>query len=259
MEKNREVLELAVLAGETLLANGAEIFRVEETIIRILESFGITDHNVYVVTNSIVASVEEQGEAPCYAVRHVEQSNLNLSRVTAVNTVSREIAAAKGVCDIPALREKIVTCGKAPEGAAWLRVLACAMGAGSFCYILGGDVWDSVAAFLAGLVLQLFLFGSQRVGMNRYIERILGGVVITICSQLLLLAGVGHSLDSVMTGVIMPLVPGVLLTTAIRDFFNSDYLSGTIHLVDALLIAASIAVGVGSTLWAWSFMQGVAL
>lgn len=42
----------------------------------------------------------------------------------------------------------------------------------------------------------------------------------------------------------MPLVPGIALTTSIRDFFNGDYLSGAIHMIDAILTAFSIAVGV---------------
>ncbi len=41
----------------------------------------------------------------------------------------------------------------------------------------------------------------------------------------------------------MPLVPGLLLTNAIQDFFNVDFfLSDTIHMVDALATALCIAV-----------------
>ena len=49
--------------------------------------------------------------------------------------------------------------------------------------------------------------------------------------------------DKVIIGAIMPLVPGIAFTTSIRDFYNGDYLSGTIHLIDALLTAICIAVG----------------
>ena len=39
MNHHQKVLELAVNAGEILLHNGAEIFRVQETMIRIAEAF----------------------------------------------------------------------------------------------------------------------------------------------------------------------------------------------------------------------------
>ena len=50
MNKNQEILSLAVLAGEILIKNGGEIFRVEDTMMRIIESYGIKDYNVYVLS-----------------------------------------------------------------------------------------------------------------------------------------------------------------------------------------------------------------
>ena len=47
----------------------------------------------------------------------------------------------------------------------------------------------------------------------------------------------------IIIGAIMPLVPGIAFTTSIRDIYNGDYLSGTIHLLDAIITAACIAVG----------------
>ena len=43
----------------------------------------------------------------------------------------------------------------------------------------------------------------------------------------------------------MILTPGIAFTMGIRDFVQGDYLSGTIRMIDALLIAASIAIGTG--------------
>ena len=40
-EHNRMALNVAALAGDILLASGAEIFRVEETIDRIAHAYGI--------------------------------------------------------------------------------------------------------------------------------------------------------------------------------------------------------------------------
>ena len=62
--------------------------------------------------------------------------------------------------------------------------------------------------------------------------------------------------DKIVIGDIMPLVPGVALTTSIRDLFNGDYLSGAIHLLDALLTAMCIAVGVGSMIILYQYIPG---
>ena len=101
MKKNQEILSLAVLAGEILIKNGGEIFRVEDTMMRIIESYGITDYNVYVLSNGIFATIDEQGSHPYSLVRHVAFSNVNLERIAAVNQLS-----AKSVSST-ILREKL--------------------------------------------------------------------------------------------------------------------------------------------------------
>ena len=62
--------------------------------------------------------------------------------------------------------------------------------------------------------------------------------------------------DKVIIGCIMPLVPGIALTTSIRDLFNGDYVSGTIHLMDALLTAFCIAIGVGTIITIYQLIPG---
>lgn len=40
-------------------------------------------------------------------------------------------------------------------------------------------------------------------------------------------------------------------------FVQGDYLSGTIRMIDALLVAACIAIGTGFVLWCYSLLTGV--
>ncbi len=63
-------------------------------------------------------------------------------------------------------------------------------------------------------------------------------------SQLLFSLGLGNNLNYIIIGAIITMVPGVTLTISIREFIFEDYLSGTIHLVDALLVSVGMAVGV---------------
>jgi uncharacterized membrane protein YjjP (DUF1212 family) len=46
-------------------------------------------------------------------------------------------------------------------------------------------------------------------------------------------------------GSIMPLIPGVPFTNAIREIGDGDYISGSVRMLDALLVFFSIAIGVG--------------
>jgi uncharacterized membrane protein YjjP (DUF1212 family) len=60
-------------------------------------------------------------------------------------------------------------------------------------------------------------------------------------------------LDRVLIGCLMPLVPGVSFTNAIRDIAAGNYISGLVRLVDAIVVALGIAIGVGVTILALKF------
>ena len=68
---------------------------------------------------------------------------------------------------------------------------------------------------------------------------------ITVLAIIFTYFNIGDNVDKIIIGSIMPLVPGILLTNGIRDITNNDYLSGIIRVLEAILIASSIAVGVG--------------
>ena len=51
--------------------------------------------------------------------------------------------------------------------------------------------------------------------------------------------------DAIMIACIMPLVPGVAITNAVRDTLNGDYVSGAARALEAFIKALAIALGVG--------------
>ena len=47
MDNTKEILTLAVEIGDAMLRCGAEIYRVEDSVIRILEAFGLDDFDAF--------------------------------------------------------------------------------------------------------------------------------------------------------------------------------------------------------------------
>ena len=52
------------------------------------------------------------------------------------------------------------------------------------------------------------------------------------------------------------MVPGVAFTNAIRDMANGDYISGSVRMLDAILVFLCIAMGVGFVISLWNQMTG---
>ena len=52
-ELRRRIMDFIMAAGQTLLENGAEVFRVEQTMEIMARSFHLREFHVYVLTNGI--------------------------------------------------------------------------------------------------------------------------------------------------------------------------------------------------------------
>ena len=93
--ESHRVLELAMEAGRILLRNGAEIFRVEETVWHICEHYGVQGLDTFVLSNGIFITADD-GEKTIYAkTKHVPLSGAHLGIVAEVNALSREIVEGK--------------------------------------------------------------------------------------------------------------------------------------------------------------------
>ena len=206
-ELRRRIMDFIMAAGQTLLENGAEVFRVEQTMEIMARSFHLREFHVYVLTNGIFASA---GTAEISEVRNVPVRTTHLGRVAAVNALSREIA------------ETNMSLGEAEYRlAASGYLLLCGR------YSLPGGFQKITTASLITLVC------------------------ILLCQAL------HTSASHAIIGALMILTPGIAFTMGIRDFVHGDYLSGTIRMIDALLIAASIAIGTGLVLRLYSLLTGV--
>ena len=107
-----------------------------------------------------------------------------------------------------------------------------------------------------GLVLLLFFEQAGRRRLSKFLSYIIGSMLVTLGAGLVVSSGLPVVFNHIVIGSIIPLVPGVSLTTSIREFFNGDYISGSIHLIDALLTAICIALGVGAAIFIFTSMGG---
>ena len=242
-QSDEEVLDLALMAGHILLENGAEIYRVEETIDRICGYYGVNSENAFVLSNGIFLTAGSARESFFAKVQHIPVSGTHLNKVAAVNQLSREIVEGRHtIQDAYRLLEEIRTM---PGKKRWMQTLASGVGSAAFCIFFGGTFGDSLAAFAAGICLYLYVLWLSVPHLSKIVGNIGGGALVTVVCCLLYLMGVGENLNFMMIGTIMPLVPGVAFTNSIRDVADGDYISGSVRMLDALLVFFCIAIGVG--------------
>ena len=250
-EQRRRIMDFIMAAGETLLENGAEVFRVEQTMEIMARSFHLREFHVYVLTNGIFASA---GTAEIAEVRNVPVRTTHLGRVAAVNALSRQIAA--GGITLDEAESRLVQARRIPFPKGRTQLLAGMSGAACFALIFGGTLRSALAAAVSGFLVSGYLLLCEKKSLPGGFCKISAAALITlVCILGCSLMGIESS--HAIIGTLMILTPGIAFTMGIRDFVQGDYLSGTIRMIDALLIAASIAIGTGLVLSLASLLTGV--
>ena len=242
MATTKEVLSLAVELADVMLRNGGEIYRIEDTVIHILKAYNVESFDVYVLSNGIFASANEDKDDACSMIRHVPLGSVNLSKIAYLNQLARDICTH--TCTIEEGWARIKIAKTLPNYSNKIEVFFCGLGSACYTFMFGGAMIDFGFSFLIGMFEQVVLHYLAKNKFSRFLRNVFTSMVVSTCSILVLLTGLPVMQDKIIIGAIMPLVPGITFTTSIRDFHNGDYLAGTIHLIDALLTALCIAVGI---------------
>ena len=251
-----KVLQTSMEAGKIMLENGAEIFRVEDTMKRISRAFGVEEGNFFVLSNGIFTTGLDGKEDKCFAkVEQVPVHGADLLKVIEINQLSREICNGQYTLDETIERIKTIREGKKKSKA--LQVFATSLGAGCFAILLGGTIWDGLASLIAGTILGLFMVNISAKYLSKITGNILASALVTIvCLAFNDLTSVPTNMISMIGGSIIPLVPGVAFVNGIRDIGDGDYISGTVRLLDSMMVFLCIAVGVGVVLSISSMITG---
>lgn len=240
----KNTIEIALLAGRIMLENGAETYRVEETIDRICLSKGIYTEN-FTIPTGIFLSASHNGVYYPYVIR-TRSMTIDLEIIAKVNDFSRTYTQKE-----IGFEEASATLKKIKETPHFPKIIYSIFGgvAGSFFTLsFGGTFLEALFAFITSFIVVTIVKKLSKF-TGSFVRNIVGGMVNTVVALFLVfIASLFNQealLSNIIIGSLMPLVPGVAMTNAFRDSISGDYVSGVSKLTEAMLIAVAIALGVG--------------
>lgn len=243
-----EILQVAMLAGQMILENGGETYRVEETIWRICKIYGASEAESFATPTGIMASICHEGKI--YSLtRRVSNRTVNLDKIDKVNDLSRSILSKK--LSVSDLKQELIKINKEEIYSTPVIIIFSALAAGSFSVLFGGTLKDVFAAFLIGVIIKFLTIKWSDIGINSFFINSICSGITAFLAIILYKLGVASQINQTIIGAIMLLVPGLAITNAIRDTISGDLLSGLIRAAEAFLVAVSIAVGTGAVLSFW--------
>ncbi len=237
------LMDVAVLAGEIMLSSGAETYRVEDTMSHILKTSNRSSIEALALMTGIVATMnDEEMEQPITVVKTVNNRSTNLNNIIKTNEISRSYCA--GMITLEEAYEQLKHVKEKQYSRTTFNI-ATALVATGFAMMFGGTLADVLVATVAGCALAFCVMFGKVTKMNQIFIDIVSAAVLSVVGLFCKMYLVPDlNIDIVTISAIMPMVPGVAITNAIRDTLQGDYLSGCARILEAFLKAASIAIGV---------------
>ena len=245
MDYDTKLINLALDAGELMLASGAETFRVQDTMLRILSTTGRDKVEALAMCTLLIVTLPTE-HGPLSMTRGVKSRAVNFEKICAVNDMSR--AFVSGHIDIDEAAERCQEIYHAPNFTFKTRVLGYAINGAGFAVMVGGGPLEGIISFFVGLLMGITLvyFGDKKVPF--FFGPLMGGLVtgLAACAAHYFLPGT--QLDKMIIGTMKALLPGLALSKAMRDLLEGNLISGNSKVVEVLLNAVSIAGGVAIAL-----------
>ncbi|MFB1049775.1 threonine/serine exporter family protein [Paraliobacillus sp. JSM ZJ581] len=238
----KKITNVCLLAGKIMLQGGAETYRVEDTMIRIALAFGVEKAQSHATPTGILFSMGET--EPTNFVRIVKRST-DLHKVTQVNSISRNISNGLVSLD-EALQQLYKIEAEVHAYPIYVQIIAACLASGCFTIMFQGQWIDFFPAFIAGGLGYSAMVFLQQIIEIRFFAEFLSSFLIGLAAVLFVYTGNGAELDKIIIGSVMPLVPGLLITNAVRDLMAGHLVSGLSKGAEAFLTAFAIGAGVAA-------------
>ncbi len=237
-----KLLLLGIELGSTLMSSGAEIYRVEESISRLITAYG-QEPQTFVLPSCIFLSITTPDGPPMSQMRRIPAHGTDIELLEQCNDLCRHLCAQ--VPDVEEALECVrglTTTRKVHPS--WFTVLAHVVSGGFFCLFFGGAFRDFLCAALCGLAVGLLsLYSLPLIDDHVFLRTLVCSAAVSAIAIISVYLGLGLNVEKITIGALMLLVPGMALTNAMREIMAGDIFSGVHRTAEVILVAAAIALG----------------
>ena len=235
------LVDTAILLGEIMLKNGAETNRVEDVMHKLLRTTKMKHIEAVVMTTSIVVTLSDPSIKHITAVSRIHERITNLNRVDKANSLVNKYC--NNEIDLEQLFHELKQLKKLNQYNNYLKALGLILIPPAFTIMLKGTYIDAISALICGILIAGLNKAFSYIKINDFMKNSILVMIVAFAASVLSKL-INSDVQSVVVGFIMPYVPGIAITNAARDTFNADYMSGAARLLDALVQALAVALGV---------------
>jgi len=246
------LLKIIKLSAQIILENGGETYRAEETIRYICKSYDIKEVDAIATPTGFYLTISVDGEDNNTVVKRIRKRSINLQRINDVNDISRQISSHSIDPEDALIKLESIVNDTAVQYK--YSFVYCGISSAFFTVLFGGGIFEFITALMTGLLVSLISRSFEDMHSYQFFSSIMSGAVISFIAIAATTLSKTGNYNHIIVGGIMPLLPGLAMTNAIRDTIRGDLISGIARAAEALLVASSLAAGAGAVIYtAYSF------
>ncbi len=239
--ERKQLISAMLDIGEDMLCSGAEISRVEDTLMRIGKAYNAATVSVFGLSSNILVTVEfDDGDEYTKTRRIYKAYQNDFTKLEALNALSRKFSL--GDMSVADLHNEYMEISQLTPPSASV-YLGSALAGASFAMFFGGNIYDFIFAGFIGLLICFMQNKMTPVCKNGFTFTILASFISGLVILLIAEPFPIFNPDKIMIGDIMLLVPGIAITNSVRDIFVGDTITGAMRFLESLLNAGALAVG----------------
>lgn len=236
--------DLCLKTAYLLVNGGAETYRVEDTIERIGTSLG-SEVKCYVTVTAIFIEINNQN----YKFIKSTLGGTNLQMIDDINTMSRQLANKTITADEFTLHiNHLYKYKRTADFPFTIKAIGAGFVSMAPMLLFEMPLYYFFYCFIVGIIGYSISYFLSKLSMLPYADLFISGFIIAVLAMFLKDLNIITQYHTIIIGAIMPLVPGVAITNAIRELVMRHALSSMVKFLDSLLVASSIGFGIASAL-----------
>lgn len=246
MKQIERLLDNILMIAYDMLVSGSEVGRVEQQIEKMCYAYKMEGEEVFIITSSIVVSIKDSQGNIYTQTKRIRSYHTDFYRIELLEQLISDICEKCPTAE--QIEERRLEISKMVEKEhRWKNRITSYM---IFCVVsmiftlfMGGSIKDGIASFFCGIFIKFTMNFVESALANRFVMNAMASVAGGFVAWCFYKTGFADSIDKVIIGNIMLLIPGLAMVNAFKDLIGGEMITGLLRLADSLIQAAAIAIG----------------
>lgn len=240
--KASEVGSFLLDVGAALMSSGASTHRTRLTLERLAKGLGLKIELLITQRELMVTVIDKDQEHFFSRLKRTSPHKINFKIVSGISRMSWRVF--DGDWTIKQVVVELRRLKKLPHYPQWLVLTMVGLAGTAFCHIFGGGLIDMAVAFTATFAGLFVRHQAILKKFNPYVCVFFAALTASLIAGFAEFFNLGKHPDAAFSTSVLFLVPGVPLINSVTDMMDGNIQNGIVRMVNGLIIAFAIAMGV---------------